>query len=118
MRYVLCPMSNLIVLFSFESSDISLLEIKRLDLPAGASLGDIYKWLVIFKKQGTLLELEFTGMAKKDGDEGRSFSQGKLWFNLSEARLKLAEGEYQLLRQNPSDVSTAAIHLVCKHLGI
>lgn len=104
-------MLKLKFLYYFSGPDIEMVEIKRLDL-VDAPLSDIYKWLVIRKESGEVLQLNFKAMNKSLDVESRDFEEGSLSFNSLEANLELKSYHYSLKVLKPEQVPDWVIQLI------
>lgn len=69
------------VLFLLQSSALTLLEIRRLDLPDSAPKGALYRWLRYEAATETLTALDFVSMHAAPPLEERQFRQGTLEFS-------------------------------------
>ncbi len=87
-------------LYAFTNHQHAIVEIKQLDLPEAASLSDRYKWLLIHLSSNKVLEFDFKSMSKTETAEFRSFVEGELEFNESDAQLKLLGQELKLQKVN------------------
>lgn len=104
-------------LYYFTSFDTSVLEIKRTDLPEGALLSDIYKWLVLIHKSGKIFELDFKSMDKDKNGEFRTFVEGEFRFNTVEGYLSLLGKNFQLEIKDPKEVPGENLDLIRKYLS-
>lgn len=98
-------MPNFQFLYSFTSPKISVVEIQRLDQPAGAPLSDIYKWLVLPASEDKVFEFDFKAMAKAEDYETRTFVEGDLRFNQQGGSLKLLGEEHPLASEDLNSIS-------------
>ena len=73
------------ILYLFESSDLIVAEVKRLDLPEDADLSDVYHWLYLDRISKSMIKLWFRSMDSSSDIEERFFEQGYLKFNNKEA---------------------------------
>jgi len=69
------------VLFFFDNSTISVVEVKITDNLAGNDPGKIYHWLFIDKTTASLHRLNFISMNTSENRQQRSFRQGILHFD-------------------------------------
>jgi hypothetical protein len=103
-------------LYYFTSAETTILEIKRLDLPSGAALGDIYKWLVVDQRTNKVCELQFKSMSQTEQQEERIFKEGEFHFNHQEGRLKFLGRDYLLSRENQERVPEELKALIAEYL--
>lgn len=89
------------VLFLLQSPSLTLLEIKRLDLPADASVGDVYRWLRYDAATDTLTGLDFVHMHSAPPLEERQFRQGTLRFSAAAGTFWPAEAPHTSLALVP-----------------
>ncbi|WP_085907477.1 hypothetical protein [Kiloniella majae] len=68
------------VLFYLSNQDISVVEIKRLDLPETVEKSDRFHWLLVDKNY-LVQKLTFVSMSQENGFQVREFKEGKLRFN-------------------------------------
>ena len=87
-------------LFAFHGAAGSLLEIKRLDQPAGSPPEQVYYWLWKPAASHSWQRLDFAAM-QTEPVQYRRFAQGELWFDASHARLQLAGAEHTLPAGEP-----------------
>ena len=73
------------ILYFFQNSDTTILEIQRLGLPENADAEATYHWLYFDKITGSLIKLWFRSMDSSTEIEERYFEQGYLKFNKTEA---------------------------------
>ncbi|WP_426324757.1 hypothetical protein [Pedobacter sp. R-06] len=73
------------ILYFFQNSDTTILEIQRLGLPDNADAEATYHWLYFDKVTGSLIKLWFRSMDSSTEIEERYFEQGYLKFNKTEA---------------------------------
>ncbi len=73
------------ILYFFQNSDTTILEIQRLGLPENADAEATYHWLYYDKITGSLIKLWFRSMDSSTDIEERYFEQGYLKFNKTEA---------------------------------
>jgi len=73
------------ILYFFQNSDTTILEIQRLGLPDNADAEATYHWLYFDKITGSLIKLWFRSMDSSTEIEERYFEQGYLKFNKTEA---------------------------------
>ncbi len=73
------------ILYLFESPSLFITEIKRLNMPEGAELSEIFHWLYLDRKSGALIKLWFRSLDSSPAIEERFFEQGYLKFNTAEA---------------------------------
>ena len=99
-------------LYYFYSTELSVIEIKRTDLPEGAPLSDIYKWLVLPSKSEEVIELHFKSMDKTETDEYRGFVEGEFRFNSVEGHLNLEGTSYRLEQKNPEEVPVDCLEFI------
>ena len=104
-------------LYYFTSTDISVIEIKRTDLPESAPLSDIYKWLILNLGTGKIFELDFKSMDKNDHEEFRTFVEGEFRFNTGEGYLSLLGKSFRLERKNQNEFPGESFELVKKYLS-
>lgn len=104
-------------LYYFISTDFSVLEIKRSNLPENAPLSDIYKWLILNLKSGKIFELDFKSMDKNDHEEFRTFVEGEFRFNTGEGHLSLLGKSFRLERKGQDEVPSESLDLVKKYLS-
>jgi RimJ/RimL family protein N-acetyltransferase len=109
-------MSEIKVLFAFSSPRLTVLEIKRPDLPDGSPLAEIFKWIVVVPGLPDVLELDFRSMESRGAEERRSFAEGELRWGVGEARLRLLGEDFELTRIEPSGVNAETIDLVHRSL--
>ena len=98
-------MDSIQYLYYFSSDELYLLETKRLGLPTQASMSDIYKWLIFFKKDDKFVTLNFINMIKEESCEYRSFAEAELKFDLRTAQLSYQGNVYTLSRNDPNLIS-------------
>ncbi|MVN74984.1 hypothetical protein GO988_01450 [Hymenobacter sp. HMF4947] len=82
---------NFRVLFLLQSSALTILEIQRLDLPATAPKGELYRWLRYEATNETLTALDFVHMHSAPPQEERQFRQGTLAFSAETGTFQPAE---------------------------
>lgn len=93
-------------LYYFDSEELALFESKRLDLSSSASLSDVYKWSAYLKGEGAFVPLKFRNMTKTDTENFRSFSEGELRFNQTEAEFSFNNRIYKLRSRDPEQLAT------------
>jgi hypothetical protein len=98
------------VLFYFSSPDLSLVEIKRTDLPEGSALSDVFLWLAI--QNDKMTKLKFVSMNKRSTDEDRTFKQGKFLFNKIHGEMSMGGKNYDLICENPELLPENIINLL------
>jgi hypothetical protein len=76
-------------LYHFSCTSNDILEIKVNGLKEGTPIGKIYHWLYYDRTTQTFLKLGFKSMDTQEGRQHRAFEQGELWFDASQANLKL-----------------------------
>lgn len=103
-------------LYYFTSPEISVIEIKRTDLPKSAPISDIYKWLVISAALKNVSELSFKSMDKNDLEETRTFIEGDFKFDQKFGFLNHLGKGYSLDRQNQGAVSDEDLKIIEKYL--
>ncbi len=87
-------------LYAFSNGSDSLVEIKRLDKPAGAPPGEVYAWLVI--KDSNVSKLTFESMINGER-EYRKFLEGELFFDSTKANLTYFSNKFELnVEKNPA----------------
>ena len=109
-------MQNFQVLYYFTSPDYSLMETKKLDLPSSAAPGAIYKWVVYDHNLDQFYFLTFKSMKKDANLEYRSFEEGELSFNLSEAQFQFKGHPIVLNREIPEEMDEKLLHGLGKNL--
>lgn len=72
-------------LYLFENPEISILEIKRTDVPSGTPKSDIYNWLLVDKMTLDITVLTFLSMKSDFNSEERFFGEGYLSFESGRA---------------------------------
>ncbi|WP_174873461.1 hypothetical protein [Vogesella oryzae] len=82
-------------LYGFSGADGTLLEVKRLDLPAGSAADAVYHWLWQPAGSGGWQKLTFAAMTSEP-QPYRRFAEGELWFDATGARLQLGSSEHLL----------------------
>lgn len=102
-------MPNFKCLYYFYSTRLSVLEIKRTDLPDGAPLSEIYKWLVLPSDSDKVIELHFKSMDRSGSDEFREFQEGEFRFNTIEGNLYLDGIDFRLERKKVEDVTSETL---------
>ncbi|MCB2378976.1 hypothetical protein LGH70_15350 [Hymenobacter sp. BT635] len=68
-------------LYFLDNATTSIVEVKRLDLPAEQEPGKLYFWLLFDKAAQALTQLEFRSMNSLPQAEEREFAQGSLRFD-------------------------------------
>lgn len=104
-------------LYYFYSSDLTVIEIKRTDLPAGTPLSDIYKWLILTPQKEKVLELDFQSMNEVGDEESRTFVEGEFRFNSVEGYLNLLGEVFRLERKNQDEFPKDSRDLVKRYLS-
>jgi hypothetical protein len=110
-------MNKFKILYYFSSSEVTVLETKRLDLPASSPMGDIYKWLLVDSETGQVSELHFKSMNQSELEEQRIFLEGEFHFNQAEGRLRYLNKDYQLVRQHQDSVPESMTRLIMDYLN-
>lgn len=105
-------------LYFFHCEHLSVIEIKRTDLPEGAPLSDIYKWLVLPSQSEKVIELHFKSMDKTETEEFRGFVEGEFRFNSVEGHLSLQGTSYLLVRKNPEEVPVDCLGVIRNFLDM
>ena len=108
-------MPKLKYLYYFSSTQIDIIEVKRLDLK-DAPISDIYKWLILRKESGKIWELDFKSMHKTEDKEYRTFVEGALTFDHQRATQTLFNDEYTLDVLNPENIPLETSSLIEKYL--
>ncbi len=103
------------VLYSFQYEDVALIEVKRLDLPADAPVGDVYHWFFIGRDQ-IVVKLHFKSMKSIGGDEFREFTEGSLKFDQRAAELNLKGKIINLMSVN--DLPQDKLDMAERFLGM
>ncbi|WP_443943916.1 hypothetical protein ACJVDH_13405 [Pedobacter sp. AW1-32] len=108
------------ILYLFESPNLAITEIKRLDLAADADISDVYHWLYLDKKTGELLKLWFRSMDSSMEIEERYFEQGYLKFNHNKATFieKYNSAQHNLDKRENNDASAAILASIHHYLGL
>jgi hypothetical protein len=70
-----------ICLYYLENTEQCILEIKRTDLPENADISEVFKWLVLTKKNQQIQPLIFRSMDSSGEVQERFFEQGYLKFS-------------------------------------
>lgn len=85
-------------LYYLENSEISIFEIKRLDLPEGSPVAEVYQWFLFNRSSGQLKPLKFQSMDSGVGIEERFFIEGYLKFGAEQGAFieKYNAAQYQL----------------------
>ncbi|MDA0745323.1 MAG: hypothetical protein O2954_02320 [bacterium] len=83
---------NLQFLYYFSSTSIHVLEVKINGLKEGTPPGKVYHWLCYDRTSQQFQKLAFKSMGSEGGREYRIFEQAELWFDASQANLKLQTG--------------------------
>ena len=98
---------SFICLYHLESDLLSILEIKRTDLPAESPKSDIYKWLCYDKASDTIVQLIFNASDSSEDVQERYFEQGYLKFNQQSGTFieKFNSAQHQLLNLDKDQVS-------------
>jgi len=102
-------------LFYFSNEDISILEIKRLDLPSTADKSDLFHWLLI-PKDHSIQKLTFLSMSEENGLQSREFKEGKLRFN-EEGGFYDAKISHTLKCHQPNDLPDRLVSLLESYLS-
>jgi len=68
-------------LYHLESDLLSILEIKKMELPIEAPKSDVYKWLSYNKSNAEVVQLNFTSSDSSQDVQERYFEQGYLKFS-------------------------------------
>ncbi|MFC3532699.1 hypothetical protein ACFOLG_10940 [Vogesella facilis] len=95
-------MLPLACLYGFHGAGGTLLEVKRLDLPAGSEPDAVYHWLWQPAGAGGWQKLSFAAMASEP-QPYRRFAEGELWFDADSARLQLGGQLHTLAAGRPDD---------------
>ncbi|SCK11157.1 hypothetical protein [Vogesella sp. LIG4] len=93
-------MLPLACLYGFHGAGGTLLEVKRLDLPAGSAPDAVYHWLWQPAGSDGWQKLGFVAMASEP-QQYRRFAEGELWFDAAGARLQLGGQQQQLAAGSP-----------------
>lgn len=85
-------------LYYFSCETMDVLEVKVQGLADDTPIGRVYHWLYYDRVGEQMHKFGFMAMGK-EGDKGlRSFDEGSLWFDTSEAGLTLDDGHaYELV---------------------
>jgi hypothetical protein len=102
------------LLYVFSDEFIQIMEVKRLDLPPGSAVKDVYQWIVYFIETNSFTPLSFTSMSQGVHKQERKFSQGRLIFDDQQANFYF-EGKFYELLKSPQKHSTADLE---NYLGI
>lgn len=63
------------------TTDLDLVEVKRLDQEESAPLSEVYKWLIVSNKLQKVFELDFKAMSRTSDKQTREFI-GEYWTKL------------------------------------
>ncbi len=69
------------ILYAFHAGHEYVVEVKRLDLPAGADKSLVYHWLHVDGAQGNVQALGFRSMGASTNVQSRVFDESSLRFN-------------------------------------
>ena len=109
-------MAHFECLYYFSSSDLNVIEIKRLDQPDHAPLSDIYKWFIVSLKTKKVFELDFKSM-RQDAQRGeRIFEEGILEFDDGSGKLHLLGQDILLSRYNKDEIPATTLKLIKNYL--
>lgn len=101
-------------LYHFSHNALHVLEVKINGLPEGTPPGKVYHWL--YCDQTEIQKLEFNSMGSQDNRDYRKFIQGELWFDTSQAELKLQTQQLTLSVQDPHQVPAKLTERIHKFL--
>lgn len=94
-------------LFCFGSNDLTIVEIKQLDIFSNKK-EDIYHWIKIRNNQGNyaLQRLSFVSMSQDGDEQERQFQNANFHFNSSNGVFENNEGKFELnkLHELPSEI--------------
>ena len=90
-------------LYYFSCDILDVLEVKVQGLPDGTPIGRVYHWLYYDQRAGQVHRLGFKAMGKEGAKGLRSFEEGELWFDTSQAGLTLLDGQAYDLVVNAVD---------------
>ena len=76
-------------LYYFSCASMYVLEAKINGLEEGTPLDRVYHWLYYDRTSQQVQKLSFKSMDSEGGREYRTFEQGKLWFDASQASFRL-----------------------------
>lgn len=76
-------------LYYFACASIYVLEVKINGLEEGTPPDRVYHWLYYDRTSQQFQKLGFKSMGSESGRDYRTFEQGQLWFNTSQASLRL-----------------------------
>ncbi|AIZ64296.1 hypothetical protein PK28_12485 [Hymenobacter sp. DG25B] len=105
-------------LFFLENDSISLVEIKRTDLPGEQNPDQVYHWLRFDKKTQQLQKQAFVSMNSQPTLQERTFQQGQLQFTTETGTYTDQEtGQRQELRvQNPAELPEDLTRAIAAYL--
>lgn len=85
-------------LYYLDSKEISILEIKRLDQPAGSTVDQIFHWLLFNKETKQIQHLTFRSLDSSSVLEERFFVEGFLKFSETEGTYiqKFNSGQFEV----------------------
>lgn len=109
-------MQNLKCLYYFTSDEISVIEIKRTELPEDAPLSEIYKWLIVSKNK-KIFELDFVSMGKSGDEESRVFVESDFKFNQFQGNFKILGKSFLLICNNPNELPSEELSLIQSYLS-
>ena len=107
-------MSALVCLYGFSGDSGTLLEVKRLDLPAGSAPDAVYHWLWQPAGSRDWHKLTFAAMASTP-QQYRRFAEGELWFDADAARLQLGAVSHSLRSGVPDGWQAAVAAWLQRH---
>ena len=102
-------------LYYFSNPSICVLETRINGLEEGTPPDRVYHWLCYDRASQMFQKLGFKSMESEGGRNHRTFEQGQLWFDASQANLRLetgrVSGEYAL---DVNEVASVPDDLICR----
>ncbi|MBB3186188.1 (E)-4-hydroxy-3-methylbut-2-enyl-diphosphate synthase [Microbacter margulisiae] len=90
------PHISVDVLYVLNNDDVTVFEVKRLDLPESIDSLKKYQWFFVDKHAHTLVSLTFRSMVNGDQNHERDFTEGSLQFDDSQGVFTNSENKFML----------------------
>jgi hypothetical protein len=107
-------------LYHLESDLISILEIRKMNLPIEAPKSDVYKWLSYNKANAEVIQLNFTSSDSSQDVQERYFEQGYLKFSQHSGTFieKFNSAQYPLINVSEEELPHSLLTVIEDFLSL